>query len=287
MKEIKLDIADIEKLDKITNLKSKQAGHFKINDYEKLLCRYDSYIIDSACPVSLANSHSISQETLNYLSNHFENSSYNLLDYIGKIRRKVSPRICLMCGGYGNGTVDHYLPRKGYKEYSIFSYNLVPACNCNSLRNDTVASSRLSKILHPYFDDVYKGLLYLVTFEDDLNAPIFKIIPFNPAHPKIESISYHLDNLIKRTSILESVRESYEALYNRGYGILKRDLPKTGDISTEALSYAIQERLESDNMDYNTINHWYAWFANGLLLDERVLSFLATRIQSQRDGNVT
>ncbi|WP_300537008.1 HNH endonuclease [Sphingosinicella sp.] len=61
---------------------------------------------------------------------------------------------CPFCGLTGASSLDHYLPKDAYPEYSIFSKNLVPACpDCNNLKRDIVRNDKGARaFLHPYFD---------------------------------------------------------------------------------------------------------------------------------------
>lgn len=57
---------------------------------------------------------------------------------------------CPYCGNIGTpDTIDHYLPKADYPEFSIFSDNLVPSCfHCNNNRKD---KPNIKETMHPYF----------------------------------------------------------------------------------------------------------------------------------------
>lgn len=58
-------------------------------------------------------------------------------------------------------TLDHYLPKALFPEFSIFSLNLVPVCGrCNNLKSDSFLDSGCRSFLHPYFD-LLEGNLFL------------------------------------------------------------------------------------------------------------------------------
>jgi len=64
---------------------------------------------------------------------------------------------CPFCGMGETSTLDHYLPKEAYPQFSIFSRNLVPACaSCNTLKGDRFLDEHLQVrlFLHPYFDDI-------------------------------------------------------------------------------------------------------------------------------------
>lgn len=77
---------------------------------------------------------------------------------------------CPMCGGLGAKTVEHYLPKGPYPEFSVFSYNLFPSCeSCNSTRGSRHVSGVGYKLLHPFFDEDILSRIVLHT-ELDLRA---------------------------------------------------------------------------------------------------------------------
>ena len=62
--------------------------------------------------------------------------------------------ICPLCGVRPANTLDHYLPKKAFPEFSVFPKNLVPACDtCNKTKSDDVPADKNSQTLHPYFEN--------------------------------------------------------------------------------------------------------------------------------------
>ncbi len=62
---------------------------------------------------------------------------------------------CPFCGGIGRPkSLDHYLPKANYPQFSVFPHNLVPACrDCNTGKSNSLATNLNEQVLHPYFDD--------------------------------------------------------------------------------------------------------------------------------------
>ncbi|MFJ8578501.1 HNH endonuclease [Micromonospora sp. NPDC093277] len=59
---------------------------------------------------------------------------------------------CPMCGRGQVATLDHYLPKAHYPQFSIFSRNLIPACHrCNFKKGDIIGKAA-GRFLHAYFD---------------------------------------------------------------------------------------------------------------------------------------
>lgn len=62
---------------------------------------------------------------------------------------------CPFCGGIGRPkTLDHYLPKANYPQFSVVPANLIPACrDCNTGKLNMLASIASEQVLHPYLDD--------------------------------------------------------------------------------------------------------------------------------------
>jgi hypothetical protein len=60
---------------------------------------------------------------------------------------------CPFCGFGHASTLDHYLPKAKYPQFSILPFNLVPSCkDCNTSKGTAIASTAEEQSLHPYFD---------------------------------------------------------------------------------------------------------------------------------------
>ena len=61
---------------------------------------------------------------------------------------------CPYCGGLAVAkTLDHYLPKYNYPQFSVHPMNLVPCCrDCNTEKSDGVVVSPEMQLIHPYGD---------------------------------------------------------------------------------------------------------------------------------------
>ena len=61
---------------------------------------------------------------------------------------------CPFCGGIGHAkTLDHYLPKANFPQYSICPGNLVPCCrDCNTLKRASFPTIATKQAIHPYQD---------------------------------------------------------------------------------------------------------------------------------------
>jgi hypothetical protein len=63
--------------------------------------------------------------------------------------------VCSFCAHGTPKSLDHFLPKSEFPEYSIFPLNLIPCCSdCNHDKSEYVAKSEEKQYLHPYYDDV-------------------------------------------------------------------------------------------------------------------------------------
>jgi hypothetical protein len=61
--------------------------------------------------------------------------------------------LCPSCGFGHAETLDHYLSKAGFPQFSVLPFNLVPACkSCNHGKLDSVATTAGQQPLHPYYD---------------------------------------------------------------------------------------------------------------------------------------
>lgn len=61
---------------------------------------------------------------------------------------------CPFCGGIGRPrSLDHYLPKANYPQFSVLPQNLVPSCrDCNTDKSNDLAEKESKQPIHPYFD---------------------------------------------------------------------------------------------------------------------------------------
>ncbi|MDW3689198.1 HNH endonuclease signature motif containing protein [Cupriavidus sp. CV2] len=63
---------------------------------------------------------------------------------------------CPLCGIGQVKTLDHYLPKSKYPQYSVLPINLVPACrDCNTEKLANTTEEAHNQTIHPYFDGAH------------------------------------------------------------------------------------------------------------------------------------
>lgn len=80
---------------------------------------------------------------------------------------------CPFCGGIGRPkSLDHYLPKANYPQYSVLPQNLVPCCrDCNTEKSNALATAQDEQAIHPYFDADKYFLEQWVFAEVKLTSP--------------------------------------------------------------------------------------------------------------------
>lgn len=89
------------------------------------------------------------------------NDTYSIhLSRSGKPARRIYDelrfglnQLCPFCGFSQVATLDHYLAKSKYPQFSVLPSNLVPACSdCNTGKGAKIIATAEEQVLHPYFD---------------------------------------------------------------------------------------------------------------------------------------
>lgn len=277
------EVDDMVELQSLAN-NGRLGSHPKLmSEYLIFRAQYNDFIAKGGNPWAI-NTVITDVNFGNALINHYENSPEGRLLFIKDFRRTVSPTVCPMCGGFGNGTLDHYLPKADYPEFSFFSKNLVPACNCNSLRGTAVKGARASeRAIHPYFDTFLNQRLYTTLFEGSFDAPRISINVLDPSHPDIDILQFHLDEVINNEATKGWFEKHWSDLSKRAHDLLDLVLPQPPQhITGIDLKSYIERYRNAKDKEYETPNNWYSIFYTGLINDQARLDILAQKINSTR-----
>jgi len=177
-------------------------------------------------------------------------------------------QFCPACGEDGTpNTLDHYLPKNKYPEFSVTSRNLFPMCDvCQGKKGSkTVNGADQRLFVHPYFDDFAAFSVVRLAIGRPFESPnSFSIAP----HPVLTAeqsalISRHLDEL--------GISSRYEQFFKTEYTRLKKLVSRA-----RAKGQDVAERIaEFHNyaLDKST-NSWGAIFYQGVLDDAELMTFL-------------
>ncbi|WP_143048373.1 hypothetical protein [Burkholderia sp. WP9] len=207
------------------------------------------------------------------------------LEFIAQLREAGSPDVCSMCGSLKAGTLDHVLPKERFPEFAVFAPNLVPACDCNSLRGTRYKGSEEgSRVLHPYFDDFMRTRLVNVQLSGNLNRPLAAVRIIEHGLPKedIDAIQFHVDAVLNRSSLLIWASEKWATLCRDPESVLLT-LPD-GGVTAEDVRTALTVRLRGADREHKTPNNWYSMVFHGVLASEGAVVHILRCLETAREG---
>ncbi|VVE04852.1 hypothetical protein PHO31112_02328 [Pandoraea horticolens] len=214
----------------------------------------------------------ISQEVGDFLKGHYGSPPQDLA-HIPLIREQSRHRLCPMCGSMRCGTLDHILPKADFSEFSIFSLNLVPACDCNNKRGrSTTGATPGARILHPYFDDCLSERLISASFEDLGVVPrIGLTILIDTTHPLFRAVEFHVKEIVGKSGILDYLLVRWSSFFEMPEQVVRA----LGEIpfSIIALRETLRRELEMLDRHHKGRNNWDSVFIHGLMQDD-VLDWL-------------
>lgn len=219
-----------------------------------------------------------------HLKAHYKSPPKDLA-HIKELRRGEGHLMCPMCGSTHRGTLDHLLPQDGYGVFSVFSLNLVPACKCNSLRQELlIGANPGERILHPYFDSCLSTRLIKAKI-DDL-GPVPKIsleLCVDHGHPEYAAISFHVRSIVQRTHISGFLTNMWAKLCRQPNQVIRA--LETNPSSYNALKRLLIKELRLLDSFHGGRNNWHSIFIAGLL-DRSVLTWLFVQMNAVgRRGN--
>lgn len=230
--------------------------------HARIAIAYNDYMTKGGCANSLtptALSHELGKRLIAHYSHPPKSHKF-----INSFREETGAHTCTMCGSASCGTLDHVLPKEIFPEFSLYSGNLVPACQCNSKRGSKYKGENGARILHPYFDPVLSERLVGCIFNDHGRAPSLKITNLlQDTHPHYSSVQFHIDNVLLKTQIKRALRRDWAKLLRKP-SLVVRELRRTPHSSYQ-LRQILEEELRILDDSYESYNNWQSIFIAGLL----------------------
>lgn len=185
------------------------------------------------------------------------------------------PRLnsCPMCGSPVIGSLDHYLPRATYSEYSIMRANLVPACmHCNSSTKGTTHKGNAppERFIHPYFDTWAGEAIWQVAIDSPYPAATFRPVPTpGMGEPQTTIVEFHLKNVLGKQFTFSA--KNLWATYHRALAV------NLDDHSLGAVTARIDRDREIAEVT-SGINSWPAAFYRGLHTNGPAIEYMRARL---------
>jgi hypothetical protein len=183
-----------------------------------------------------------------------------------------------MCGGFSPFTRDHILPKADYQTWSIFSKNLVPACQCNSKRGSAIKGNqqKAERILHPYYDDILQERLLSCNITRDNNNIDLEISFVDPNHPDIDAIKYHTKHVVLKSGAQDWMKGQLSKLYERPSNVIQT-LPRKNSLLEPQIIDCIRDCLARTDELTGTPNNWLSILCHGLLNSAGISSWVTDR----------
>ena len=145
----------------------------------------------------------------------------------GDLLKRISVARCPFCGISESSTLDHYLPKEKFPEFSVFPKNLVPSCAvCNTRKRDRILDkgTNARMFLHPCYDLIPDTAFLVVRARMEADALILSYRLTQPAGMALRTFQHlwsHFNELDLadryRRMGLEHLGGQYLAL-RRAYG---------------------------------------------------------------------
>lgn len=156
------------------------------------------YNLTNVSPVSFSG---LEKQCLINCYNSETKASNWLFAEITNVQDTFTKDKCPYCGINSPTTVDHYLPKEDFPEFSVMSHNLVPCCaDCNSLKGRKWINHEtgMRLFVHFYFDEIPNEVFMKADISMMNNAPtvVFSMCPPNiTTNPFYDIISTHYEEL--------------------------------------------------------------------------------------------
>lgn len=240
--------------------------------YVKVKERYETYTNSQGCLETMVNSTNFTGAEKDALL-HCYNGNTKLVKELKKSiieSQNIHYRSkCTYCGIGDVSTMDHYLPKEDFFEYSVYCYNLIPCCSyCNGKKGTFFLDGNGDrKIFNPYFEKVQEEPILKCNFvcaeeNIELNLHIKENVENNVWLNHLETL-----NIIERyktevprilSSLIYDILINFEengVNYSGARRVIKRKLNETEEIqgqnSLDAIIY--REYIEHDllfDIDY-------------------------------------
>lgn len=239
-----------------------------------LLARYQHYRNSHGDPWAVAQDPTFGplKESLKSLYG----SKLSALEFLKELRDDYVKGACPVCGRESLGTLDHYLPKGHYAEFSFFSLNLVPACHrCNSQRNDlTRGGIPAERLVHPYFDDFLSNRVLTIDVDagDGWRLPRFTPIAFGLDGDEERTVQWHIDNIIVPAGIHKYIEDLWGTLINKPRVYLGH-IPEP-----EVVRIELDRLRRMEEIKTQSLNAWASSLYHGLLRTPDGIEYLANLV---------
>jgi len=248
-----------------------------LNKLNLILSQYIYYHDNHGNALNIT-SQKIPEKLKNGLIKNYNNPPKEL-EYLEELRDS-SPDSCPMCGSSHSASLDHLLPKEDYPEWTIFSQNLVPACECNTKRGQTLIGDRVNneRILHPYFDVILqkRNIHCHIRPEDGYKIVNIRLECINHGI-EFNAVKFHLQEVVIKAGIINWLEKQWVKIYQEPVRIIQTlDEDKLIDNMKE-LDILLEKLLNRLDKRHQSKNNWESILIYGILKDSDVKKFIMDR----------
>lgn len=179
------------------------------------------------------------------------------------VQDTLSPNVCPMCGSLKTGTADHYFPKDDFPEFSFFSKNLVPACDCNTKRGSTLAGVLNHEwIIHPFYEAALEERILTVLFDFSKGNPSLSIGKLYPQGIQPETIDFHVKNIHEKTTMLDWIKAEWAKLISDPLNSMVW-YPEQ-EVSLAEVTVRVQAIMNANAKKLGTPNNWTSALYHGV-----------------------
>ena len=193
-----------------------------------------------------------------------KNALINLYDFNAAVIKKIKGKIldsqiatinntCQYCTLNSVNTLDHFIPKQSFPEFSINPLNLFPCCSeCNSKKSNLWLDNNRHLFLNLYLDELpnKKYLIADFDFQDDIPMVTFSL---NNSE-NIDSRTYEvIESHFIRLDLLKRMRKESNEKITDIINAIKGSYKLNSDI--DSVKSAIRETEENNKKAYG-YNHW-------------------------------
>lgn len=179
---------------------------------------------------------------------------------------------CPACGEDGTpNTLDHFLPKDKFPEFSVTLVNLFPMCDiCQGAKGIKIKDSEGKRLfIHPYFDEFIDQQVLTLHISGPFDAPVS--IELSP-HPDLD---LEVQKLIARHIKELDIHARYYRFFKSSY---LRLLRLVGKMRHKGLN--IREQLENfrDMALEKSVNSWGYILYDSVLHNEKLIEYLTDEV---------
>jgi hypothetical protein len=181
---------------------------------------------------------------------------------------------CPVCGSGATGSLDHYLPRAEFQEFSIMRANLVPACpTCNSTSKGTkYKGGPDERLIHPYFDTWANAELWQVKINQPFDAATFTPVALDQLlSDQKKIVTFHLATVLS-WQFLDFAETRWARLPTM---MLDFGVDPTDAAVAEYIKGELKRATVADGL-----NSWNSALMRGIASDANAINYLRNKIES-------